>query len=58
MLSVESCRKILNRGNQKFNEKDTDKLRHLLYQMAEIQFKIFKTIGNDQERNSLHQSLN
>jgi hypothetical protein len=39
MLSLEVCKKILNNGKKKFNEKEVKQLREYLYMIAELQFE-------------------
>lgn len=40
MLSKEVCKKILNKGKNKYTDKQIEGIRELLYQCADIELKI------------------
>lgn len=58
MLSIEHCKKVLTRNGNQIKEEDLTKLRNLLYQIAQMDYKIFKNNNNEKESNNIHQSLN
>lgn len=51
MLSIESCKEILNKNNYKLNNEEIKQVREFLYLLAEIQINAEKTlIENENEK--------
>lgn len=49
MISIEHCRKILNRTTTKYSEEEIKRMREYLYQMAAIDVSnYFKCITNSE----------
>jgi len=42
MLSLEQCKKILNKNGRKYNEEEIKKIRAILYKLAGIEYDNFK----------------
>ena len=40
MITIEECKKILNKGSKKYNEEEIKKLRLYLYFIGEIQLEL------------------
>ena len=40
MLSLEVCKKVLNKGKNKFTKEQIEEIRKNLYQLADIELKI------------------
>lgn len=58
MLSIEYCKKVLNKNGKRFEEKDVIKLRELLYQFAELDYKNFKSKNSNEKDCYIHKSVN
>lgn len=43
MLPIESCKKVLNKGNRKYSEEEVRMVREFLYLIAEIENNDLKT---------------
>lgn len=41
-LDLETCRKILNAGDQQFSDEEVIRIRDYLYKLAEIECRFFK----------------
>ena len=50
MLSIESCKEILNKNNYKLNNEE---VREFLYLLAEIQINAEKTLIENEKRNPI-----
>ncbi len=44
-LSVEKCRKILEQGGKKYMDDEILKIRKLLYNLAELEYQLFKDLN-------------
>jgi hypothetical protein len=42
MLSLSTCKTVLNKGEKKFSDMEAEKIRTLFYQLAEIEFECYK----------------
>jgi hypothetical protein len=51
MMSVEECRKILQRSGGKYNESDAKSIRDFLYSLAEIEFILLDGKGHSKQKN-------
>lgn len=40
MLSLEACKKVLNKGKNKFTKEQIEEIRKKLYELADIELKI------------------
>ena len=57
MLSLDNCKKILNRSGKQYSEEEVKRIRDLLYKLARLEFNIYKKKENE-KRNHLHKSIN
>ena len=57
MLSIDYCKKILSKNGKNPKDDEIIKLRQLLYQLAEMDYKLFKDCKND-ERTNLYKGIN
>ncbi len=59
MLSIEHCKKVLHKNGKQYKDEEIHKLRAVLYQFAQMDYKIFKKEDcNGKERNNIYQSIN
>jgi len=59
MLSIEKCKKILNKKEKKYTDEQIKKLRNFLYILAEIDYNNFKeNLIYEQKSNNLHKGFN
>ncbi len=58
MLSIEACKKILEKDGVKYTDEDVKKIRHLLYKLGELDFQLYNAPKNkeDGKRNTLRKS--
>lgn len=57
MLSIERCKKILNKGDRKYTDSEVKEIRELLYKLAHTEYELFTKLKLH-ERNHLYQSIN
>lgn len=58
-VTLEKCKKILNRNGNNYSDEDVLKIRDLLYTFAEIEYTIFIKNNQDEKNgNHLHQGIN
>lgn len=55
MLSVEECKRILNRNSKKYSDEEAEKIRDFLWELAQIEVRNFEAIkenenGSDNEQ--------
>ncbi len=53
-LSIEYCRKILNKNGFNYTDEQVEKIRDFLYILADIELQNLKKIEHEEESNSLH----
>ncbi|MEP6950320.1 MAG: hypothetical protein ABI863_13630 [Ginsengibacter sp.] len=55
MLSLEACKKNLENDGVKYTDEEIKKIRHLLYKLGELDYRLYKTAKNKEngEGNSL-----
>ena len=60
MLSIEACKKILQKNGAKYTEDEIKKIRHLLYKLGNLDYLLFNQNKSlkDGKRNSLHKGIN
>jgi hypothetical protein len=54
MLSVEECKRILNRNSKKYSDEDAEKIRDFLWELAQIEVRNFEAI-NENENGSYNE---
>ena len=57
MLSIEECKRTLEKYGDNYTEEEVKKIREVLYRIARLDYQNFKT-GKYEERYYLHKSLN
>jgi hypothetical protein len=57
MLSIEECKRTLEKYGDNYTEEEVKKIKEVLYQIAELDYQNFKT-GKYEERHHLHESVN
>jgi hypothetical protein len=45
-LSVAYCKKVLETGGMKYSDEETEQIRELLYKLGELDYLIYKEVGN------------
>jgi len=55
MLSIEKCRKVLEKNGLKYSDNQIKKIRLALYQIAEVEYEKYKS---QQNSNTLRKSIN
>jgi hypothetical protein len=48
MLSVEECKRILNRNSKKYSDEDAEKIRDFLWELAQIEVRNFEAINENE----------
>ncbi|MEM8484005.1 MAG: hypothetical protein AAF564_00575 [Bacteroidota bacterium] len=54
MLSLERCAEILNSNGENYTDDEIKQARDFLYQLASIDYEIFKSQTEETERSDLH----
>ncbi len=56
MPNKEECKKILEKNGEKYTKDEVDKIRKLLYELADIEFANYnlKSKSNEEEGNPIH----
>ena len=57
MLSIEICKKELEKSGKKYSTTEVEKLRDVLYCLAEIEYQFFNEVKDGQECSDLYESL-
>lgn len=57
MLSIEHCRKKLEKYGKKYTDEEIREIREILYRFATCQLKDLKS-GRYDKRNNLHKGIN
>ena len=57
MLSLERCKKILNKNGNKYTDEEVEKIREFLYTMAMIEYRRWEKMREEKERSDVLQSL-
>jgi len=59
MISIETCKKILQETGKKYTDEEVKQIRNLLYKLGNLDYQLFTTnkLNND-KRINLHESVN
>lgn len=59
MLSLETCKKILQETGKKYTDEEVKQIRNLLYKLGNLDYQLFTSnkLNND-KRINLHESVN
>ena len=49
MLSIEACKKILEKDGVKYTNEDVKKIRHLLYKLGGLEYQLYKALKNKED---------
>lgn len=59
MLSLETCKKILQETGKKYTDEEVKQIRHLLYKLGNLDYQLFTSKNlNHGKRNNIHESVN
>ncbi len=60
MLSIEQCKKQLQKSGKTYTDEQVKEIRHQLYKLANLEYHLFKTLKAKQDANSnhLHEGIN
>ena len=53
MLSLEKCKKILNKNGKKYTDDQVEKIREFLYTMAMIEYRRYEKKKQQDEKESI-----
>lgn len=57
MLSVEVCKKALNKNSKKFTDEQIKQIRDLLYALATIEYEASKKNNHEQKCDNIYESV-
>ena len=57
MLSLEHCKKTLEKNGRQYTDEQVKNIREFLYFIAEIQYNNFKNGQNNEECDNLHKGI-
>jgi hypothetical protein len=58
MLSLEKCKEILERDEEKYSYEQVKQVRDILYSFAAIEYDVFKNKRLQHESDNLHPRIN
>lgn len=58
MLSINECKRTLNKKNKKYSDSEIEQIRQLLYELAQIEYNYSKTKVNGGKSSNIHESFN
>jgi hypothetical protein len=58
MLTVAECIQVLNDSGKTYTREEAEKIRILLYQLAEKDYELFKQKMNEQTSGNIHAGIN
>ena len=56
MISIDECKKILNRKGKRYTDEEVEKIREFLWSLAEIEVKIIDLNNSDEDSSFNEQS--
>jgi len=56
LINLKKCKRILRQNGENYSDEQVKKIRQFLYQMAELDYKLFKQNQVNEKCNNLYQS--
>ena len=58
MITIEKCKKVLEKNGNKYSKEDVEAIRHFVYQLIEIHKNNNENSARYEKCDNLHESIN